>query len=683
MRSKFTILFFALFVVAALVTQAQTNYYIMKSRGITDDYVFTNQGSLIIQGTTQGVKDALSAEQPLPFKFSFYGKNYWTYRASNNGYITFDVDTYVNFPNNTNLPDTKAPKSAIFGFWDELMIVQQDQTGRYNVSSWTYGEAPNRVHVIQWFQLRKDLETSSLHTFAIRLYESGKFDVVFNLYFKGSGIPSTTTGTIGCQNEDGTKGIAVSGSPNIPFPTDITTGDKETFIVYEFNYGVQQKYDVACLSLDLPKYVKNNTSVPIKGKLRNLGSETITNLKLNYTIDDGLVVSRQITGLNLESGDIYQFTHPTPWIVPAEEKNYTIEVWCTELNGQKDMNESNDKAKTTVAASSSMTVRKPLFEVFTSSTCPPCKPGNEKLDGILQQFPNKWTIVRYQYHFPGLGDPYCTAECLDRGTYYGGINSVPRLMIDGKWNGNPGSMTADIFNQFYNEPCFVTIKGQVKIEGKSLDLTGSVETGNDLSGTQTLFLAVVEKTTKLNVTTNGETEFHYVLKKMLPDANGIRVGTLKKGKSFDFAQKFTFPGNYRLPLNTADSIRLGSEHSVEEFNDLTVVMWLQSDQTKEIYQSEFSEVITSVEDYQNSFLVNLYPNPVATRGEIRFNLEESALVSFQIIDNLGQIVYSKNPAIFSNGIHTVPFDAITINSGVYHMNLHIGDKIITRKFVKL
>lgn len=682
MNNKFTTLLSIIISIICNIANAQTNYYILKSRGVLDDYDFTSQGTVLIKGTQQGVKDALSAEQPLPFKFNFYGKNYWTYRASNNGYITFDVDTYVNYPQNTNLPDKQAPKSAIFGFWDDLMIVAPDQTYRYEVVAWTYGEAPNRVHVIQWFQVRKNLETSSLHTFAIRLYESGKFDVVFNLYYKGSGLEATTTGTIGCQNEDGTIGIAVVGSPNIPFPTDITSGDKSTFIVYEFNYGKQHQYDVTALSLDLPKYVKNNTQVNISGKLRNLGSETIKSLKLNYAVDDGIIVSREITNLNIETGEVFSLTHPTPWIVPAQEKDYTIEFWASEINGNKDQNESNDKIKATVTASSNMVPRKPLFEVFTSSTCPPCKPGNEKLTSVLNQFPNKWTVVKYQYYFPGAGDPYCTSECIERGSYYGGINSVPRLLIDGQWNDNPNFITTDIFNQFYNQACFVTITGQTRIEGQTIEITGSIETGIDLTGNQTLFLAVVEKTTTRNATTNGETAFYYVMKKMLPNTNGIKVPQLNKGNTFNFSQKYTFPGTYRLPVNTKDSIKLAIEHSVEEFNDLTVVMWLQNDKTKEVYQSEFSDVITSIDDFSDTFLMNIYPNPIATSGKIRFEIESPAMVGLDIINNIGQKVYSARPGLLLSGTHTLEFDATTLLSGVYYVNLFINDKVITRKFIR-
>lgn len=682
MVKKFTKLLVVILTFFCYVGTAQTNYYILKSRGITDDYDFTSQGSVLIKGTPQGISDALSAEQPLPFKFTLYGKNYWTYRASNNGYITFDVDTYVNYPINTSLPNTNAPKSAIFGFWDDLMVVAPDQTYRYEVVAWTYGEAPNRVHVIQWFQVRKNLETSSLHTFAIRLYESGKFDVVFNLYYKGNGLASTTSGTIGCQNEDGIKGIAVEGSPNIPFPTDITSGEKSTFIVYEFNFGLQPKYDIAALSLDLPKFVKNNTQVFITGTLRNLGSETVKSLKLSYKVDDGMIISREMTGLNVESGGIVTLTHPTPWIVPSQEKNYTIEFWASEINGHKDENENNDKIKATVTASSSMVPRKPLFEVFTSSTCPPCKPGNEKLNSVLSQFPNKWTVVKYQYYFPGAGDPYCTIECIERGTYYGGINSVPRLMIDGQWNNNPIVLNPEIFNQFYNQACFVTIKGQAKIQGQTIEVTGSVETGIDLTGKITLYLAVVEKTTTRNKATNGETEFYYVMKKMLPNTKGIAIPPLNKGKTFDFTQKYTFPGTYRLPKNTSDSIKINIEHSVEEFDDLTVVMWLQNDDTKEVYQSEFAEVITSVYDYSDTFSMNLYPNPVTTSGKIRFEIKSPALVRFDITNCIGQKVFCSKHELLPSGTHTLEFDATTLLSGSYYINLYIDDKIITRKFLR-
>lgn len=684
MKIKFTLFALLLSLAFCSIASAQTNYYILKSTGASADYNFQTTGTFVMNGTTEGLADMYSANRTIPFSFKFFGKDYTQYKISDNGYITFDLTQTVSNPDNTNLPNAAAPKNSIFAFWDALTLAKPDAQYRYAILDWTYGTAPNRVQVIQWFQTKKNTANSSLYTFAIRLYEKGGFDVVYNLYYAGTGTPAITDGTTGCTNQDGSIGIAVQGSPNITFPTNLTTGQNSTFLVYEFIYGTQPEFDVTATSLTLPNFVKTGASISLKGSIRNLGSSPVSNLKINYSIDGGTPVTANLEGLDFPTGAVYNFTHPTPWVVPNEEKEYTIEVWASDLNGNSDGNTANDKMSAKTQSLSSLVPRKPLYEVFTSSTCPPCKPGNEKLDQVLNVYPNKWTVVKYQYYFPGTGDPYTTTEGLARGTFYGGINSVPRLLVDGGWNGNPGGYTTAIFDQFYSAPCFVTINAEAKINGQTVDLTGSFTSTAPISGNVNLYMAVVEKKTTKNVKTNGETEFHYVVKKMLPDANGTTVSPISKGVAVPFSQKYTFPGSYRLPANgqTANLINLATEHSVEEFTDLTVVVWLQNPSTKEVYQSEFATVINSVEDENDNFMVNLYPNPVNTVGQVRFNLENTALVSFDIVNSLGQKVFGSIPATMVSGTQTLDFDANTLLSGVYFMNLYIGDKVITRSFVK-
>lgn len=682
MKIRFTLLTIAFTIAMFFSSFAQTNYYILSSIGASSDYVFTYSGNYVMNGTTVGLADMMSVEQTIPFNFSFYGKNYSKYLISDNGYITFDLTQTTSNPDNTTLPSASAPKNSIFAFWDALTLSKPDATYRYAILNWTYGTAPNRVHVIQWFQIHKDISTTSLYTFAIRLYESGKFDVVYNLYYPGNGAAGAPTATLGCQNEDGTLGYSYKGSPNLSFPTDITSGANETFLVYEFIYGAQPQFDLSVTSLNIMQYVKTGSSLPISGIIRNLGSSTINSMKLNYTVDGGAPVSQTINGLNIQTGDSYLFTHPTNWVVPNTEKEYTIEVWASELNGNPDGNTANDKKSTTVTALSNLVPRKPLHEVFTSSTCPPCKPGNIQLESVLDQYPDKWTCVKYQYNFPGTGDPYYTSECAARGAFYGGINSVPRLEVDGAWNNNPGAYINSIFDQFYAAPCFVDITANATINGQTVSVTGTATPYANISGNIKLFVAVVEKVTTKNVKTNGETEFHFVMKKMLPNANGTTVSPVTKNTPININQNFTFPGSYKLPPNANSPINLLTEHSVEEFSDLTVVCWLQNVDTKEVYQSAFANTVNSVEENSDNFMVNLYPNPVNTTGQIRFNLENPTLVSFDVVNSLGQKVFSKTPEMFTNGIQTLDFDATTLLSGVYYMNLYLGDKLITRSFVK-
>lgn len=685
MKQKFTLLAFVLMFLFASNAFSNTNYFILSNVGINDAYNFTTNGNFVINASDAGVPDMLTAEQTIPFNFSFYGKTYTKYKISDNGYITFDLTATNSIPENTTLPSSNAPKNSIFGFWDALVLQKPDNTYRYAVLTWTYGTAPNRVHVIQWFQIKRNTANTSTQTFAIRLFENGKFDVVFNFYFAGTN-PIATNATVGCQNEDGTLGAMVGGSPNIQFPTTLNNGNPATFVIYEFFYGDQQQYDLTVTNVNIPSYVKMEDSIPIKGTLRTLGSEVVTSITLNYSINGGEPVSQKITSVALAPGRYYDFTHPINWVVPKTQdlKDYTIEVWASQINDKPDGNTLNDKNRSTTIALPKLVERKSLYEVFTSSTCPPCKPGNEKLVSIINQFPGKWTVVKYQYNFPGNGDPYFTSECSARGTFYGGVNYVPYMVVDGGWYNNPNSYTNDLFNQFNNAPAFVTITGTANIspQNQSVDLTGSITSEIDIKTPTRIFIAVVEKVTKKNVASNGEKEFHYVMKKMLPDVNGILVNSITKGTPIPINQKYTFPGQYRLPADAKSPINLATEHSVEEFEDLTVVIWLQNPTTKEVFQSAFAETITSIEDNTNSFLVNLYPNPVTTSGKIKFLLENPALVGFEIVNILGQKVYSSAPATLTSGTHTLEFDANTLLRGTYFMNLYIGDKVITRTFIK-
>ncbi|MCR9173774.1 MAG: hypothetical protein NXI10_14825 [bacterium] len=62
-----------------------------------------------------------------------------------------------------------------------------------------------------------------------------------------------------------------------------------------------------------------------------------------------------------------------------------------------------------------------VVETFTSSTCPPCNPGNQQLESVLGngQNDNNTVSIKYQLDWPGNGDPYYTVEGGDRADGYG------------------------------------------------------------------------------------------------------------------------------------------------------------------------------------------------------------------------------------------------------------------------
>jgi hypothetical protein len=94
-----------------------------------------------------------------------------------------------------------------------------------------------------------------------------------------------------------------------------------------------------------------------------------------------------------------------------------------------------------------------------------------------------------------------------------------------------------------------------------------------------IYISVNEKETHGNVGSNGETVFHHIFMKMLPDAQGTTV---------DFVS-----GELQHLEFTQD---MSGTH-VEEMSDLEVSIWVQNYSTQEIFNSRYAYEYTDVHPY--------------------------------------------------------------------------------------
>jgi hypothetical protein len=227
-----------------------------------------------------------------------------------------------------------------------------------------------------------------------------------------------------------------------------------------------------------------------------------------------------------------------------------------------------------------------LIEVFTSSTCPPCTPANANLKNILAQNDaqgGKYTLIKYQMNWPGTGDPYYTTEGNTRRGVYG-LNSVPYLLMDASYKSSPTHAQLLAAQAVASN---VEITGTFTVHGETVNATVhvrptvNISEGNNLR----LYVAIVEKRTERNKKTNGESEFFQVMKKFMPDANGIALGNLTANQIVTQELSWIFKGEYRLPANANSPINHSIEHSIEHFHNLEVVAWVQHTGTKAIYNS--------------------------------------------------------------------------------------------------
>jgi len=674
-------------IVFTIATMAQ-NYYHLESKG--SNAPFSNlvpQGvtfNSLLQANAGGVvNDQLSGATNIPFPFTFYGETYNSYKVSDNGYLTFDVNENVSNPNNVTLPDVNAPKAAIFAFWDDLELRHPGGSGTFAVINYTIGTTPNRIHIVKFFQLRpKGLTSGTKYLFfSIVLKEQGGFDVILE-GTSGTGN-FTETATIGVQNEDGTVGYTAKGT-DFTFPSGATLAEMNDDDVFSFIEGVQNSYDIGVLNLNVePAYGLNNAPYTLTGQIRNYGSETITNYELSYTINGGPPVTSSMT-TNITPGAYVSFSHPTAWN-PSQEGSYTIEFSTSQPNGQTDEDQMNDMQSATVDVFDRLFKRKPLYEVFTSSTCGPCRPGNVTFHNVIDNAgrSEECTYIKYQQNFPFAGDPYATAESVARRSYYG-VSAIPNMQIDGGWNRNAGQFNLSVHNESIAVPSLLEINTTFQKWDASVEAQVDIEAITDIPGNHVVHVAIMETITKNNSASNGEREFEHVFKKFMTVPTGDNIGSISKGNFYSKKFLFDFQGEYVLPINgqAANYPNFAREHTIEDFNNLRVVVWVQNLSTRNVLQSEYAtETNVNVDRLSSAFGVDVYPNPARGNAFIKLGLVRSSNVEITLMNTAGQVVEYLPIGKIPGGDQTFQIDTKPYQNGIYLVQIKTDEGTITKKLI--
>ena len=148
-------------------------------------------------GTALGLTDDGEANVTLPFAFTFYGTSSTAIRVGNNGGFFFNATTGDLSTANADLGTTTA-SNIVVPFWDDI----DSDTG--DVYYQTFGTAPNRVFVIEWFN-RPHFSNVGSGTFELILYE-GTNNIKYQYLDTNFGNASYDYGV------SATSGIRQSGS---------------------------------------------------------------------------------------------------------------------------------------------------------------------------------------------------------------------------------------------------------------------------------------------------------------------------------------------------------------------------------------------------------------------------------------------------------------------------------------
>lgn len=433
---------------------------------------------------------------------------------------------------------------------------------------------------------------------------------------------------------------------------------------------------------EMPAEQKIEVPFTVSAKYINLGKTALTSCTMNYQVNEK-TYSCDITGNYSDYTKGFLLTHDSLF-TPMNKGNYTMTIWLSNINGDSKL--STDTLTYNFAVHAKGVQRCVLHEEFTSCTCGPCHSANLKFNKVLEGKEN-FACIKYQMNWPGNGDPYYTTEGRTRQQYYG-VRAVPTMYVDGsyKLSAVEGYTEAQLA-EAQARPSYVEMTSDFQYDGnKNFYATITAKPLEPLEGNDIrMFAALVETETFNNYADEYasqyggreglgkvlDIEFHYVMKKFLSEAYGDKIDLKEIGKTVSQSYNYEFNGRYRLPGSSVDPINHAKEHSVENFNNIILVYWLQDVNTKEVFQAGVNSTPTvGIHGHESDNLVRIYPNPAQN---ILYIESQNTIKKVSVFNLVGQNLLNTNE-------ETINVSSLT--NGIYLLKIETDKGIISRKFIK-
>ena len=333
-----------------------------------------------------------------------------------------------------------------------------------------------------------------------------------------------------------------------------------------------ENLDLAIAGSSIPGIVPAGDLTVSMGVM-NYGTTEVTSVEASYEVS-GMEPVNQTFNVNIASlaTQTLTFDVPASLNIPGA---YEVTMNIVKVNGQDDDVSDNNTLVKTVSVPINSVQRIPMIEHFSSSTCGPCVSVNNQMNTFCNNNAGRFTYTKYQMNWPGTGDPYYTQEGGVRRTYYG-VSGVPDIYLDGVGTNN-AAVNQNTFNQHADEPGYFDVRGSFTVDGNNIHIFADVMPYVDIDAR--VYVSINEKVTHGNVGSNGETEFHHVFMKMMPDGEGSTLAfTSGEMQHLEFTQDM-------------------SGTHVEEMSDLEVSIWVQNYGSKYVYNSHFAYEYTEEHPY--------------------------------------------------------------------------------------
>lgn len=660
----FTLLSFGGFMMAQ-------SYYFIGETGTSAPYFEDEPGTDLLTGQN----NVLTPWQTMPFTWDFFGTQVTGYKASDNGYITFDFGASTSFGNNTTIPVTTGPNNAIYAFWDDL--------SGGTVRSWTIGVTPNQIHCVQWRDMTPSGGSGNITT-TLRIYEGGDFDVVQD---QGSGAVTTSSGTVGCENATGTLAKQLQSSPNTQFLNN--NADNTDDQIFQFVYGNQLQWDLSVTSLYLSPTLEAGTH-NVSGLIRNYGFTSVQSFKINYQLDNNPVETSSVNTLTLTAnGGKYVFNHSIPLNLTTPGTFHTLKVWGDDLNNNNDEYNQNDTLILDLVVILGNTVpKKFLLEKFTGTWCGYCPNGDLYVDTTYANYPGQ--VVASSIH---MGD------AMDAGTTYPSfyrVSGVPSSMVDrsgANFNSDPKLYPTGLPGEVgsrLNQPSPVEIlvfntydAGSRLVEGTAVMNFVDYAIGN----LRFVLLVLEDGIVADQANFFGGQAGHPYENSPNPIPGFVHNHVLRATPLGDFgtgglipnlvspSETYTQDFSYLVPSN----IDINNVHLVGVLMNYSDDFRQQS--VLNAQEASLDNGVAAPAPVESTRIVGISPNPADDLSVIRVDFDKPTEANFELYNAFGQRVRSISQQRFMPGTHHLYVETSSLAPGAYIVRAQTPQGVLSRRLV--
>jgi hypothetical protein len=439
--------------------------------------------------------------------------------------------------------------------------------------------------------------------------------------------------------------------------------------------------DAALVSLNMTPYFAVPSTATIQGTIKNEGANTITAIDISWS-DGTNTYTDNLTGLNITSNSTYNFTHSTSLNINTAGA-YNITAWVTLPN---DAVSSNDTTSTTVYGVSNIPQKRVLGEEATGTWCGWCPRGAVFMDYMAATHPSSWVGVAVHN-----GDP------MTNSTYDNGMGAIiggyPSGLVDRYYNDVDPSTFENYYNQRINDipPVSVSINNATWTGSSrqiSFDVTANFVV--DMTGNFRINAVIVEDS--VTGTTSGYNQTNYYA----GGSNGTMGGYENLPNPVPAAQMvYDHVGRAILGgwNGTSGSIPASIIANTPYSQTYTYTLPAGYDETQiklvgMVIDQNTGEVVNTIEsrllgvgikENNQTFDLNVYPNPATDLTNITFFLNKANNVKLEVYNMMGELVYATDNKLHTPGYYNYKIDASDFANGFYIVNLNVGNSIVSQK----